>query len=461
MLEIPLQEVEFSKFSLSDTFGKVFMWNGKLYRGIFKESRVLALELFSSGLIGKLQQEKLVPKTKITDFVLNGFDLVIEHELLQPISYPHEWSFSMLKDAALCVLKVNKIALEYGFETKDCHAYNIIFHNNSPVFVDIGSFVLCPGGNVNLLCYEEFLMDYYHPLKIWKSGDYYTAKRIIADESALLPHKSYYNIQYGFPIKELGYYALKARKLKFKLLNKLFQEKKLNINYLKKKNNQIKHLIRITQKLSPPSQKSEWHNYHNKYFDISGNIINTTKRFERIVELINEYKINTITELAGNQGVVSKLILQKSPFVKKIICTDYDENAIDLLYTSIKHNSIFYNSIVPAVVNFITPLSNYFGVKPEKRFVSECVLALAVTHHLILTQRFNIDIIFSIIKLYTTQYAIIEFMPLGLWNGKIAPPLPEWYNKDWFVQHLEKYFSIISEEKTEENRITFFCKTLK
>ena len=217
MLEIPLQEVEFSKFSLSDTVGKVFMWNGRLYRGIFKESRELALELFSSGLIDKLQQEKLIPKTRITDFVLNGFDLVIEHELLQPISYPHEWSFLMLKDAALCVLRINKIALEYGIETKDCHAYNIIFHNNSPVFVDIGSFVLCPRGNVNLLCYEEFLMDYYHPLKIWKSGDYYTAKRIIADESALLPHKSYYNIQYGFPIKELGYYALKARKLKFKM----------------------------------------------------------------------------------------------------------------------------------------------------------------------------------------------------------------------------------------------------
>ena len=129
MLEIPLQEVEFSKFSLSDTVGKVFMWNGRLYRGIFKESRELALELFSSGLIDKLQQEKLIPKTRITDFVLNGFDLVIEHELLQPISYPHEWSFLMLKDAALCVLRINKIALEYGIETKDCHAYNIIFHN--------------------------------------------------------------------------------------------------------------------------------------------------------------------------------------------------------------------------------------------------------------------------------------------------------------------------------------------
>ena len=455
MQKIPLSEVEFSKFSLCDSFGKVFTWNGKLYRGIFKESKELALELFSSGLTEKLQQEKLIPPTKVTNLTLDGFNFVIEHELIHPVSYPHEWSFSMLKDAAMCILKVNKIALTYGFETKDCHAYNVLFYDNNPMFIDIGSFVKCSATR-QLLCYKEFLSVYYYPLKIWASNDYYTAKRIISDEASVLPHKSYFNIRYGFILRKLGYYVQKIRKLRFKLLNTLYKKRKL-----KGEKREIEYFASKVKQIFPPLRKSYWNNYHNEYLDSSGNVTSTTNRFERIVDLVKNNNISSVTELGGNQGIVSKLILQKIPFVKKVICTDYDENAIDLLYLSIKRNITFNSRMSTAILNFMTPTANYSEIVPEKRFVSECVLALAVTHHLILTQRFNIDNILSTIILYTTQYAIIEFMPLGLWNGTSAPPFPEWYNRDWFIQHLEKYFSILLEEKIEENRIAFFCQILK
>ena len=183
---IDASEIRFSRFSLSDSFGKVFTWKGRLFRGIYPDAKDLAIEFFSSGLIDALQTEKLIPKTTVTDYQLEGFDLILEHELIPAVSYPHEWSFTMLKDAALCVLRLNEIALKFGFETKDCHAYNVVFHHNQPLFVDIGSFVKGTDNKVNLLCYEEFLMDYYHPLKIWQSGDYYTAKRIIADRKSVV-----------------------------------------------------------------------------------------------------------------------------------------------------------------------------------------------------------------------------------------------------------------------------------
>jgi hypothetical protein len=108
----------------------------------------------------------------------------------------------------------------------------------------------------------------------------------------------------------------------------------------------------------------------------------------------------------------------------------------------------------------MTPIPNYFGDKPAERFASQCVMALAVTHHLVLTQGFNIDSIISTIRSYTTRYAIIEFMPKGLWDGKNAPPFPAWYTREWFMDHLRKQFTIEWEEQTEENRITFFCNIL-
>jgi hypothetical protein len=49
-------------------------------------------------------------------------------------------------------------------------------------------------------------------------------------------------------------------------------------------------------------------------------------------------------------------------------------------------------------------------------------------------------------------------MPLGLWNGTAAPPLPAWYTKEWFKACLETRFKVLLEEQIEENRILFFCE---
>ncbi len=51
----------------------------------------------------------------MTDYKLDGFDLVIEHQIVEVVSYPREWSFSMLKEAALLILRVNEVAGEFGY----------------------------------------------------------------------------------------------------------------------------------------------------------------------------------------------------------------------------------------------------------------------------------------------------------------------------------------------------------
>ena len=71
--------------------------------------------------------------------------------------------------------------------------------------------------------------------------------------------------------------------------------------------------------------------------------------------------------------------------------------------------------------NFMLPTDpNIFDI-----IKSDIVLAMAVTHHLILGQKLSIDFIFSQIKQYANKYVFIEFMPLGLWGGKeILPKIP-------------------------------------
>lgn len=59
---------------------------------------------------------------------------IIKPEMIPFISYPYEWCFSQLKDAALTTLQIQITALKYGMCLKDASAYNIQFKNGKSKF---------------------------------------------------------------------------------------------------------------------------------------------------------------------------------------------------------------------------------------------------------------------------------------------------------------------------------------
>lgn len=76
---------------------------------------------------------------------------------------------------------------------------------------------------------------------------------------------------------------------------------------------------------------------------------------------------------------------------------------------------------------------------PAQRLGADIVIALAVTHHLILTQKVKLDTIVELLYSYSKRYVIVEFMPLGLWSeGATDVEVPDWYNLDWFIDGMKK-----------------------
>lgn len=65
---------------------------------------------------------------------------VLEHDRIPVITYPHEWSFTMLQDAALLTLRLVRAAIDEDITTKDATAYNVQFVGARPVFIDVPSF---------------------------------------------------------------------------------------------------------------------------------------------------------------------------------------------------------------------------------------------------------------------------------------------------------------------------------
>ncbi|MEX0967891.1 MAG: class I SAM-dependent methyltransferase [Bacteroidia bacterium] len=465
ILEIPAGSVQFAGYD-TDDFGRVFIWNDRVFRGVRKEKEVMAM--FACGLLEELQEKNLIPKTWITKIQMEGFNLILEHEKIPVINYPYEWSFNMLKDAALTILKVNKVAEEYGYQTKDAHGHNIIFHFATPKFVDIGSFIpKNPAASKQWIAYEEFVKFFIYTLDIWKSQNSYIAQRILSYPLNKNAHVNY--LLYTYPLlrrinkKYLehlvsSYYKIrllggqqytnpKLSGFKGKLLQQL---KKRNLLPFQKVN--FDKLIKKINKININTYNTEWDYYHDQFTEKDGKL-SSTPRFDYIINILKKMDITDVLELAGNQGVLSRLILERTS-INRVTCSDYDEIAVDKLYQHVKFTEV---SITPILFDFVYPINfNYFS-DTFSRFKSDAVLALAVIHHLVLSQSYPLDFIFNILKGYSKKYVFIEFMPLGLYNPKVphTPSVPSWYNIEWFRKTFNQHFYLIEETTLEKNRILF------
>ena len=98
-------------------------------------------------------------------FVHQQWAGVLEHEKLPFVSYPYEWSFEMLRDAALLQLDLVLAGLDEGIGLKDASAYNLQWKGASPVFVDVASFYKRAEGEP-WVGYRQFCQMFLYPLLV-------------------------------------------------------------------------------------------------------------------------------------------------------------------------------------------------------------------------------------------------------------------------------------------------------
>jgi len=443
-------------FELSiDKQGCLLFYKGRVFRAINKEYVDEVVNMFSSGFIDELNKKKLIPKTWISEVKIEGYDLVVEHEYIKHWNYPYEWSFDMLKDAAMVVLEVNNIANKYNYEVMDGHAYNVVFNMNRPQYVDFGSFV--KRRNNNWVSYNIFYNHFYIPLYLWSKGYSDIARNIFLMRD-YFNEKEFFKIKY--PLGGQTIYKILNMLRKVSIASKDDIYKKISNKYKKRIaiaiNNIFKNkfntyvLYNKIRKLKKPIEKSAWYDYHNKINPA------TNERFLRIKEIINNFKdASSVIELASNQGKFSEFIYENT-HIKKIIATDYDKEAVNIMYLNNKDRDNF----LPLVYDVVRTNGRKYDEYIHNRIKSDIVIALALTHHLILTQKVPIEYIFRTMSRLTNKYIIIEFMPLGLYAGDInnIPEVPSYYTLEWFKNEFKKHFILILDEKLELNRHVFVGK---
>lgn len=459
--------IVFARNSRVDEFGRVFFYKGEVFRGVYKAQVDYCQDLISSDFFKELRRLELVPATEITKYELPGFALILKHDRIQE-SRPYHWSFDMFKDASLLILKLVDLCEVFGYELKDAHPYNVFFKHNNPVFIDIGSFVKRRAGK-NWRAYEEFITSFYIQLLAWSSGDFFFSRKLIEDgnhsKNRTIPMSRILDSSFINTVAKVVFvYRLKYRKttivslkrrsavvaLLVRLLGKLGRTFKFDgltqISYQKEliDRRQVKDEI---DRLEHPVVSTLWSFYHNAYK--TENTIINNRRFERIIELLIRYTgdASSLLDLAGNQGVFCELCASRMT-LSNVLVSDYDETAVNSAYRAFKASK---SHVSPYLLNFM------YLVKEEdvEIFRSDIVVALAITHHLILSQNFELATILGRIEKFTTKYVAIEFMPLGVWTPGQNVSVPSWYTLEYFRSEFARVFLVLHEEVLESNRIIF------
>ncbi len=126
------------------------------------------MSLIGSGLYKTLISKKLLIRHEEVAIPPDQPDRafrIIKPVIIPFISYPYEWSFSQLKNAALLTLRIQKISLDHGMTLKDASAYNVQFIEGKPVFIDTLSFEIYEPGKP-WIAYRQFCRHFLAPLAL-------------------------------------------------------------------------------------------------------------------------------------------------------------------------------------------------------------------------------------------------------------------------------------------------------
>lgn len=311
------------------------------------------------------------------------FEAVLEHEAIPFISYPYEWSFSMLQDAGALHLELLLASLEEGITMKDGYSFNLQFRGAEPTFIDVGSFEpVRPGPWIG---YRQYCQTFLYPLML-------EAHLGVPFQRTLLGHLD------GIPPQEMAKLLRGTKKYRkgvfrnvtvqaaadrrFDRGGRKTQEDLAASGFGAELNKALtKKLLSTTTALRSERSESAWVAYRNtcSYSDADRE---AKERFIR--EVVADRRPQTAWDLGANDGVYARIVAERS---EQVLAVDYDDVTVDAMYRSFKADGV--RNILPLVMNLVDPSPARGWRNGERRAFTErgrpdLVLALALIHHLAL-----------------------------------------------------------------------------
>ena len=448
-----MENKDLEKSSFRDPSGFLFYRDKILFRQINQSYEDNYELMMSSGLYNKLVESNMMISHKevgVSPFNQEKNYKVIQPELIPFISYPYEWCFSQLKDAALLTLEIQKKALDFNMSLKDCSAYNIQFKHGKPIFIDTLSFEKYDEGKP-WKPYRQFCQHFLAPLSLMSYKDFRLNQllRIYIDGIPLdLTAKL-------LPLKTLVSFSLVSHIHAHAKTQKHYKKKKVNLLKIKVSRKSLLGLIETLysgiKKLNLGKIETEWGDYYSQtnYSEKS-----FQQKKEIISNMIDEIKPSIVWDLGANTGIFSRISSNKGI---NTISFDIDAIAVEKNYQEVVKNN--ERKILPLQIDLTNPSSDIGWHNNErssliKRGPSSLVLALALIHHLAISNNLPF---YRIVEFFydISNYLIIEFVPKT--DSQVQRLLAtredifDEYSKENFELNFKKYFKLLKSVKLENS----------
>lgn len=427
--------------SFRDPAGFIFSANGVLHRQINKTGQADYDLMMKSGLYQELVDAGLlVAHHEVATSVGSSKAYkVIKPALIPFISYPYEWSFSQLKDAALLTLNVQKRALAKGMILKDASAYNVQFIGKQPILIDTLSFMKYTPGEA-WEGYRQFCEHFLAPLALARYTSLEVLKLLrvnlegISLELAteLLPKKaklkpSLFSHLYLHNVSQKRYQNIGSEKPQKATTKRTVSEFALK--------GIVSSLENAVKNLKAPKQQTEWGDYYSftNYSD---------KAFARkrviVKELLEQVKpkAKVVWDIGANNGEFSVLAADMGSYT---VAMDIDPIAVERNYRAPGSDGQTHN-MLPLVQDCADPSpgTGFMGTERESLFQrgpADVVMALAIIHHLAIGRNLPLPRIADLLAA-TGKHVIIEFVPKG--DSKVDILLSS--RRDIFTDYDAKHF---------------------
>ena len=451
--------------SFRDPESRVFYAGDDVFRALSADGLSDFEALEASGLLDDervVRTERADGTVALPGLLVHEPAAVLRHERIPFVSYPYEWTFSMLKDAALLQLDLLLAALDHDLVLKDSTPYNVQFKGARPTFVDVGSFERLREGEP-WVGYRQFCMLYLYPLLLQsaKGVPFHPWLRGSIDGITPPQMRALMSFRDRFRKGVFTNVFLHAR------LEKRYADRPAQVKQEVRRVFKKELFVANVRKMRKLVQRLDWNppaGVWTAYGERNSYTSDDARRKDHFVrEVATSRDWNLAWDIGANNGRYSRIAAEGA---KTVVAVDADQGPVELLYRDLRDEG--NEQILTLTMNLADPSPGLGWRGLERRPMPErgkpdLVLALALVHHVAISA--NVPVKEFVGWLASLGSALVIEFPTRedpMVKQLLAPKrdgLHPDYELDFFERTLKEAFEVERSERLESGtRVLYYAR---